>query len=186
VLAAALLGMIAAVILGTLAAIWGWQGRQQETLGAAEIANRLILSYLDDPTTMPSEALPVAYGPYRYHWDMERETVKLRDPEDLPPEVAAKRAERAGRSGLGRIEFVSVKVWLSEETGGRLSPDESTPQATLERLVDPLAFRNPDSIKKKFNNPDKLGAMLNDMVRDQQGGGDSGKNKDTSGGGGGR
>lgn len=181
VLASALLGMMAAVILGTISAIWGWQGRQQETLGAAEVANRMILTYLDDSTEMPPSNLPVAYGPYRYRWEMKRTPVKVRDPEDLPPDVAAKRAERTVRSGLDRIEFVTVRVWLSEETGGTLKPEEGTPQAMLERLVDPLAFRNPDSIKKKFSNPSKLGTMLSDMARDQQGGQERPK-KDIGGG----
>lgn len=173
VLASALLGMVAAGFLGMISAIWGWQGRQQETLGAAEIANRLILTYLDDSTEMPPSALPLAYGPYRYRWKMKEEAVKIRDPEDLPPDIAQKRAERTARSGLDRIKFVSVHVWLSEETGGTMEPDADTPQATLERLVDPLAFRNPDSIKKKFAHPEKLGEMLSDMARDQQGSGQS-------------
>ncbi len=181
VLASALLGMMAAVILGTISAIWGWQGRQQESLGAAEVANRLMLTYLDDSTEMPPSNLPVAYGPYRFHWEMKRTPVKIRDPEDLPPDVASKRAEKTVRSGLDRIEFVTVKVWLSEETGGTLNLEEGTPHALLERLVDPLAFRNPDSIKKKFLHMDKLGAMLSDMARDQQGGQEPPK-KDIGGG----
>lgn len=176
VLASALLGMVAAGFLGMISAIWGWQGRQQQSLGAAELANRLILTYLDDSTAMPSSSLPIEYGPYRYRWKMKAEAVKMRDPDDLPPEVAQKRAEKSQRSGLDRIKFVSVHVWLSEESGGGMTAGADTPQATLERLVDPLAFRNPDSIKKKFNNPGKLGEMLSDLARDQQGG-DQGADK---------
>jgi prepilin-type N-terminal cleavage/methylation domain-containing protein len=179
VLASALLGMVAAGFLGMISAIWGWQGRQQQTLGAAELANRLILTYLDDSTEMPSQFLPLEYGPYRYRWKMKEEGVKVRDPEDLPPEVAQKRAEKSQRSGLDRIKFVSVHVWLSEETGGAMEPEAGTPQATLERLVDPLAFRNPDSIKKKFMHPEKLSEMLGDIARGEQGGdGQTEKKKD--------
>jgi type II secretory pathway pseudopilin PulG len=185
VLASALLGIVAAGIMGTVSMIWGWQGRQQETLGAAEVANRLILTYLDDSTVLPSSNLPIAYGQYRYHWKMERTPAKFKEPDDLPPEVAEKRAARVTPT-TSRIEMVKVRVWLSEECpGGSLRAEADTPQAMLERLVDPLAFRNPDSVKKWFGHMDKMGAKLSDI---QQGAGDDsgGNDQDEKAVGGGR
>jgi type II secretory pathway pseudopilin PulG len=165
VLASAMLGMVAAATLGTVSAIWGWQARQEATLGAAELANRLMLTYLDDDSELPSRSLPVAYGPFRYHWDLKRTPAKMKDPVDLSPEVAERRAARVS-AGAARIEFVQVRVWLSEDhPGGSREGAPESPQAVVERLVDPLAFRNPDSIKKMFGNMEKLGSKLSDIER---------------------
>jgi len=150
VCAAALLALVAATILGAFNTMMADQERQRHRLGAAEVANRLILQYLDDKTALPSQALPVAYAGERYRWSLTETPARI-----IParPEVAAERAGRTTLS-LDRISAVAVTVWLGEESGGSSTIEPGTPSARLSRLVDPLAAaRNPDSMDNMFKDP---------------------------------
>lgn len=146
VAAAAILALLAAVIFGGFEAMISGQHRQQHRLACAELANRLILQYLDDKDALPSESAPIGYDGERYRWEMRETPARL-----VParPEVAS---ERAGASGLtpDRMSVVAVTVWLGEESGGSTSPNSGVPAVTLTRLFDPIALRNPDSIDNLF------------------------------------
>jgi type II secretory pathway pseudopilin PulG len=160
VLASALLGMVAAGILGTLSAIWGWQGRQQEVLGAAEVANRLILTYLDDETVMPSQALPVAYGPYRYHWKMDKEPVKIHDPD--PVEISSPwRGADAAQDLVAR--------WRLEELGRASEASrafEAYGREHSERHSATLALlRSADIERRTLNNPGRARYIYEELLK---------------------
>ncbi|HYE63632.1 MAG TPA: type II secretion system protein [Phycisphaerales bacterium] len=141
VCAVALLGIVAATVYATFGTIMGTQDRQQHRLNAMEVANRLILQYLDDARTMPQAGLPVEYGKYRYRWELTEVPVRL-----VPSrqDIADERASAAPIS-VDRMQALAVKVWLSEESGGSLQYDTAVPAVALTRLMDPIALRNPDT-----------------------------------------
>lgn len=168
VLATALFGLVAMSILAGINSIWRWQSRQEQTLGAAEVANRLMLIYLDSKDEMPSQMAPVDYGRYRYRWSMRVTGVELAAPAGLELDAARRRSERAERSKLqDRLRHVTIRAWLSEEnegTAGSFRFDDRAPSAVVSRLVDPIATRNPDSLKNVMSDPEKWARMLGDMM----------------------
>ncbi len=161
VCAAALLAIVTGVVFAALAGIMASQQRRAHELGAMELANRLVLQYLDDPDTMPNPALPVQYAGERYRWTMRQVPVEL-----VParPDAAAQRAATTSIS-IDRFELVVVDVWLGEESGGSAANDPGTPSATLTRMIDPLALRNPDSNERLFNDQRKVQEFLDRMGR---------------------
>jgi type II secretory pathway pseudopilin PulG len=143
VCAVAILGMVAAAVFGAFNGMMSVQERQRHRLGAMELANRLILQYLDDKDTMPQEGLPIVYADERYHWNLKEIPVQL-----VPAraDVAEDRTSASAVS-VNRLVALSVTVWLSEESGGTASYDPAIPSASVTRLMDPIALRNPDTTK---------------------------------------
>ncbi|MDQ7012342.1 MAG: hypothetical protein Q9O74_00425 [Planctomycetota bacterium] len=147
VFATVVLALAIATMASTVSTITGQQGRSQHLLGAAELANRLIIQYLDDERALPSEDLTLPYGEdeYRYRINITRVQSTLDESiervlDDLP-------AQQSGQTP-DRLKKVAVTVWLSERSGGAYQPNQGAPQQTLVRVVDPLAFhrRPPESI----------------------------------------
>jgi type II secretory pathway pseudopilin PulG len=139
--AVAMLALVAAAVLGAFNSIITQQERERHRLGAMELANRLILQYLDDSDTMPAAGLPIVYGDERYHWELQETPVQL-----IParPDVAEDRSSASAIS-VNRMQAINVTVWLSDESGGSAQFDARVPNATLTRLMDPIALRNPDT-----------------------------------------
>lgn len=164
VAAITLLAVLAATVLSSLSGMIKAQTRQLQRLGAGEIANRLMLQYLDDPQTMPAEGLPVAYDGARYRWQLAKSSARL------TPAVAGD-GSRGGLS-LDRLGTVTIRVWLSEESGG--SPTfgpAGVPNYTLTRVVDPTyVFRNPDSLDNMIKNPQRMREFQEMFTGVEQGG----------------
>ncbi len=169
ILAVVLLAVVASAALSISSAIIGFQIREQRTLAAAELANRLLLQYLDDENSMPSPSAPLEYGPERYRWTMSKDTVTTRE---ARPDTAST-AQSNSTLKLDRIVHVRVKVWLSEESGGDMSPDQGQPQVTLSRLVDPLAVvsRNPDSTSKLLSDEQRRRQFMEQITGSPSSGG---------------
>lgn len=149
VAATAILGMLAAVVFGGFSAMVSTQERQQRRLACMEVANRLVLQYLDDPLAMPNPSLPVEYAGLRYRWTLTQDVVTPTHARtDLAQELAATSSLRFDR--LVNLHFT---VWLDEESGGSLNFDPTVPNASLSRLYDPINTRNPDSLENIFKNP---------------------------------
>lgn len=144
VFAVALLGMVVASIASLFGFATNYQLRERQRLAAAEVAHRLLLSYLDDPSEMPDPSMPVEYGPpeapARFRWEYREDPVGL-------IEVGGDQRDASRQSPLrsDRFRLITVRVWLSEESGGSRTPDGGTPSVTLARMIDPVAIRNPDS-----------------------------------------
>ncbi len=153
-LATTLLGIVAALIFSAIGQMWAGQQRQQQTLGAAEVANRLILQYLDDFNQLPGKTAPIPYGGYSYRWSLREEDVELQTPTGLSGEAMATLAERRDRSNRSSPKSITVHVWLSEEQrNGAFTASAGTPEFVLTRLMDPMAARNPDSFAKGITDP---------------------------------
>ncbi len=156
VCAVALLGLVTATTFAAFNSIMGTQRRQQQRLDAMELANRLILEYLDDKETMPAAGLPIVYNDTRYRWDLREIPVRL---EPARPDVAEERS-MASPISVDRMQAIVVRVWLGEESGGSFSYDTTVPAVSLTRLMDPIALRNPDTTKRLANNPAKQAELL--------------------------
>lgn len=166
--ASVLLALMASTLLGGMTMMLRAQTRQQQRLAATELCNRLILQYLDDAKSMPQSNLPIAYANERYRWELSRTPARL---VDARAEVAAARADKGGLV-LDRLELITVRVWLSEESGGAYRPDVSTPVSTLSRVVDPVAdiYRNPDSASYLMSTPEGRKTLLERFAGTEAGG----------------
>lgn len=158
VLASVLMAMIATTLVAGLGYVHTAHRRQQMLLGAAEVANRIVLQYLDDKDSLPSNSSPVAYGAtgqLRYYWKLDRERVQLR-----AARAGAGSASRSGGVSADRLEMITVRVW--HETIPNVNPSLSgmPEDFSLRRIIDPIAVRNPDSIAKQFSSPEKLAEWL--------------------------
>lgn len=162
-----ILALVAGTVLATISVVLGVQLRHQRTLGCAELSSRLILQYLDDPTAMPSDTLPIQYGRDFYRWKL------VKSPVDLQP-AKPDTSERTSRTGLSlnRLEVLSISVWLGEQSGGDFYAEASTPAFTLSRLIDPIADaqRNPDSTSKLLANETRRREFINRFLGTEQGG----------------
>ncbi|MBL4809244.1 MAG: type II secretion system protein [Phycisphaerales bacterium] len=150
VLATVLLGMVAATLASAVSFMSASQRRMEQRLGAAELANRLMLMYMDDQDAMPNKSLPIEYDIDLYRWTLEVDPVKFTMAQ-LPEEAD----DNAIGSGInfGRIRLVSIRVWLSEGSGGTRGFSTEFPNAQLTRLIDPLALSNPDSLQTMIDSP---------------------------------
>lgn len=147
VFATALFAIVASSILGVFSFTVSATNREQKLLACAEVANRLVMAYMDDPTKMPDLNKTVEYGPAErplsFRWDYQEDPVRL-----VEPKHDARTTVRESPLRDDRFVQVTVKVWLAEDSGGARQPDASTPQVVLSRMYDPAYLRNPDSFMK--------------------------------------
>jgi Tfp pilus assembly protein PilV len=153
VFAMIVLAMTVATLATGVNAIANQQGRSRQLLNCAEIANRLIIQYLDDRKALPSEDLTIPYGDefYRYRKNVTRVAATLDETVERNLEAYQNRQPGADPD---RLKKVVITVWLSERSGGGRLPDMGAPQQTLVRVVDPYAFgrRSPDSLRNLLQN----------------------------------
>lgn len=144
-LATALLAMVTASVFSAINFAVGSQVRHEQLLGAAEVANRVVVMYLDDPAaTLAQQSRPMDYGPHRYRWSARSAPIAL----VADAEAAAQGGAPGGGVSLSRLEELTVHVWLSEESGGAYEPLAGVPQFSLKRMLDMNpTFRNPDSLQ---------------------------------------
>lgn len=161
VLSVVLVGIAAATMLSVVGFVRGTSGIESQRLACTELANRLILMYLDSEQSMPTSGTPIAYGGRLYRWKLERRPVRI--VETAPRETRG----RASGVSLNRIRQVTVTVWLGEDSGGSSSPDAPVPQVTMSRLFDPLLPTNPDSLNEMLQN--NMEGFLNNILESQDG-----------------
>ncbi|MEQ8316492.1 MAG: hypothetical protein RIE77_11505 [Phycisphaerales bacterium] len=139
VLASALLGIVAMGVFGALNYLVLQQKRAEQFAGASEVANRVVVMYLDSPDNMPQGGRPIAYGRHLYRWTYDAAPIDVYDPNatDEPTPLS-----------LTRLRELTVSVWLHEDSGGAYSPNPSIPGIIVRRMLDPLATRNPDTLQR--------------------------------------
>jgi len=167
VLATVLLGMVAATLASAVSYMSSSQSRMQQRLGAAELANRLMLQYIDDQDAMPSSSLPIEYDMDLFRWTMDVAPVEF-----TMAEPAVEEEANTIGSGINfeRIRLVSIKVWLSEDSGGARGFSTELPNAQLTRLIDPLAFSNPDSLQTMLDTPGGMERLFERLMQIEDGG----------------
>jgi len=157
VMATLMLGMVAVGVASTMSYTLGQQGYNELRLGAYEVANRLVIQYLDDDTVIARTAgRPIEYGTRRYAWDYSVAKVEMKVRAVDPS------AGRAGPRNLSRYELVTVKVWLERPDGapGSTESMDGEPLATLTRLLDPVTPRNPDAMNRLAQDPNRMMDMI--------------------------
>src|SRR5207248_8622364 len=111
VFATAMLAIVAGALFGVFDFAMASEAREQHRLGAAELANRLVLNYLDNPSGMPDPHKLIEYGPSeapsKYRWEYVEEPVRV-------VEAAGDQRDKSRESPLKNDRFrqVTVRVWL--------------------------------------------------------------------------
>lgn len=145
VVAVLILGLVTAAVAGAMSYTLGQQAYTRVRLGAYEVANRLVIQYLDDESVIESiQGKPIDYGNRRYRWEYTVDKVEMKMKASEPG------SNRSSPNNLARFEVVSVRVWLDRNeveavgAGARDAP----PLAELSRLLDPMAPRNKDAMDR--------------------------------------
>lgn len=164
VAAVALLSVIIATIFSASDFMFRSQIRERQMIACAEVANRLILQYLDDKDAMPASGSPIEYGPNRYRWSLSESNITVRD--NLNRDTAGSRfpGGRFSSNRLERMLYVNVTVWLSEESGGSRDAGDNTPSVTLSRVIDPAGLRNPDAINRMMSTDAGMRRLMEAMI----------------------
>lgn len=162
VLASVLLALVASTLASGVSFMTNAQRRMDQKLGAAELANRLILQYIDDRESLPNKTLPIEYDIDRYRWTLEEAPVEFVF-DNMQDSTAG---GVGGGASLSRIKLITVRVWLSAESGGSRSFTSDVPAITITRLIDPLAFNNPDSLETLLNQPGGIERLFESMMED--------------------
>jgi len=162
VLASVLLAMVASTLASGVSFMTRSQSRMDQKLGAAELANRLVLQYIDDRDSLPDKALPIEYDVDLYRWTLEEAPVQF----VFDNAVEDSTGGVGNGASLGRIKLITVRVWLGVDSGGALSYTSEVPSCTITRLIDPLAFNNPDSLETLLNQPGGIERLFESMMQD--------------------
>lgn len=162
VLASVLLAMVASTLAGSVSFMTRSQKRMDQKIGAAELASRLILQYIDDRDSLPDKALPIEYDVDLYRWTLEEAPVEF----VFDNAVNDTGGGVGGGASLGRIKLITVRVWLAVDSGGALAYTSEVPSCSITRLIDPLAFNNPDSLETLLNQPGGIERLFESMMQD--------------------
>lgn len=160
-MAVVLLGLVATAVMSAVGFVLGSEGRSRKILAATEIANRLILQHLDDPKQMPDRSKPIEYGEYRFAWEESLNSVSM----DLSS--SGRRSAPSGSNAhLSRFRLVTINISEAEDSGhGGIIKGE--PLATLSRIYDPTAARNPDALDRFGKDPDRVRGLLSVVTGDE-------------------
>ncbi len=161
VLGMALLGILAGAIFGVLGYAWRVELEARQTLAAAEIANRVLISYLDDSTSPRDLPETIDYEQMRFRWTLDTEKAAIRDA--FPDARVGREGTPEFLEALGNMEFVTVVAWLDDGTDLGQAPGR-TPTFRIERTIDPFAFRGTDTIERLLKDPERQGVMINRMI----------------------
>jgi hypothetical protein len=102
-----------------------------------------------------------------YRWTLEEERVEFKV--ETNEEDQSGNAVGSGVS-LSRIKLVTIKVWLGADSGGARAFEPGIPSATISRLIDPLAFSNPDSLGTMLETPGGIERLLQSFIDSEVGG----------------
>ncbi len=151
VFAVALLGILAATLLGATNYLLARQKYEQRTLACMELANRIILQFLDDRDSPPDPADALNYGGDDYHWSLEESPVAFHPAKTQPV------AEGRTPTSFDSFRIFKVRVWLA--TAGPATM--GVPHAEISRMYDVnLMFRNPDSLENIIHSEGGVRRML--------------------------
>ena len=162
ILASVLLAMVASTLAGGVSFMTQSQRRMDQKLGAAELANRLILQFIDDRESLPDRSLPIEYDIDLYRWTLEEAPVEFVF-DNIQDDSAG---GVGGGASLSRIKLIKVRVWLAADSGGSRSYTSEVPHCEITRLIDQLAFNNPDSLKTLLEQPGGIERLFESMMED--------------------
>lgn len=161
VLAAALLGIIAAAIFSVLSYVYASDRDDATRLGAAEVANRIIITYLDDETSIRKLPDIIDYGVRQYKWDLEEDNVRIEEPNRSARVTAGRQG--ATPNALVKLKEVRVTVWEYDGTNASLEPG-TTSGVRLNRLVNPIAYRGSDGVTRMLSSTERITRMMQNLT----------------------
>lgn len=161
ILAVLILGLVTSSITGALAFVYKQERQADLRLAANEIANRLLLQYLDDETVIDAmRGRPLDYGTSRFRWAIDVQRVGMH------MKLAEIGSGRPRSQFNDRFEIVTVQVWLDSSVAlGRsaLNDQDAEPLAELSRLLDPAAARNNDAMSRLGKDTDRVMRLVERM-----------------------
>jgi type II secretory pathway pseudopilin PulG len=164
VCAAFILSIAVTMIFTAVSAVTTAELRARRQLEALELANRLILQYLDDKESMPNPAahIELSMGPYR--WALVESPVDITLPEDSVFELNESQSAKV----MAQTKLLSITVYagVADGLGGYAQGEQL---ATLARIHNPLTIlsRNPDTMMRLASNPQALLEFVMRLVEQQ-------------------
>lgn len=157
VLAAMILALAAAAGLSAISFVTTRAQHEQRQLACAELANRLIVIFLDDEVEFGRMGnKPIEYQGLRYRWSSTQGDVTIVPAVEGDTGSSMKSSER--------LRNLAVDVWLSEESGGAPQPEVGVPHVRMVRLVD-IVNRNPDSLNAMMSSDERKRAFIERIQR---------------------
>lgn len=172
VCASLILAIAITMIVGAITAVTSADLRARQQLEGLELANRLLLQFLDDKEKMPSQSTHINQGMGTYRFKLTETPVKLSYPDNSIFETPS---NQTTASAIDQTKLISVTVWAGVPDGlGGYRPGEQ--MATLARIHNPLSVitRNPDTMARLAANPEQLLAYILRLVEQRQAEGGSG------------
>lgn len=160
-----LLSMVVTTLSSAVAFFTQSQKRMDQKLGAGELANRLILQYMDEQDSLPDRSLPIEYDVDYYRWTLQVDPVRF----EFDNQVDDDNGSVGGGVSLNRIKLITVKVWLAADSGGSRSFTSNVPNSVITRLIDPLAFNNPDSFQTLLEKPGGFEKIIESLLDLEEG-----------------
>ncbi|MEL6499646.1 MAG: hypothetical protein AAF937_12465 [Planctomycetota bacterium] len=160
VLGLALLGILGGAIFGVLGYAWRIEIEARQTLAAAEIANRVLISYIDDPTSPEKLPETIAYEQADYRWSIDVQPTIIRDA--FPDARTSRDGLPATQEALESLELVTVTAWLDDDTSASAAPGR-TPTFRMERVINPFQYRGNDTLERLLQSPERQNRLLMQM-----------------------
>jgi len=157
VAAVVVLALVTVAVTSAASYTLGQAAYNETRLGAYELANRLIIQYLDDDTVINrTRGKPIDYNGRRFRWECYVDKVEMKVKAQDPG------SGRAGPQHNGRYEYVTVEVWLDRQDRGPgwTESADFKPLASLSRLLDPVAARNPDAMARLAQDQNRLMGIM--------------------------
>lgn len=157
----AMLGVLAASLLSGVSYVHASQTRMRHELACAELANRLIVSWLHDPIQIEQSPDIIAYDGFEYRWELSAV-------QGVVNVVRPPRDEDDRRTGQGRLDGfsgVECRVWHYDTREGNYGFPGNRPSITLRRIIsstDPLT--NPNTAEYTIENDDLLQRYINQAL----------------------
>lgn len=170
--ASLILAIAITMIVGAITAVTSADMRARQQLEGLELANRLLLQFLDDKEKMPSQEAHINQGMGTYRFKLTETPVKLSYPDNSIFETPS---NQTTASAIDQTKLISVTVWagVPDGLGGYRAGEQ---MATLARIHNPLSLitRNPDTMARLAANPEQLLAYILRLVEQRQAEGGSG------------
>ncbi len=180
VCASLILAIAITMIVGAITAVTSADLRARQQLEGLELANRLLLQFLDDKEKMPSQEAHINQGMGTYRFKLTETPVKLSYPDNSIFETPS---NQTTASAIDQTKLISVTVWagVPDGLGGYRAGEQ---MATLARIHNPLSLitRNPDTMARLAANPEQLLAYILRLVEQRQAEGGSGSGSGGAGG----
>ena len=193
IMASVLLAVIASAVVGGITTVIAADSRNQQKLESLELANRLLLQFLDDKDALPKQETHITQGRGVYRWVMRQSPVQVSMPDESV--IVKPSGDSPASKTIDKLILLSVSVY-SGVPDGMGGYDYGDRVCTLTRMYHPLSviYRNPDMMKRLAADPARMIEIMTALIDEgttsrtdpgavrPNGGGSSGGSSGTGGG----